>query len=247
VRIYRFVPDDRGFRSFVPDMFRRWWPEGLSMPRTVERMYLGAGPAVFAGYPDFWPIGDLAHYHLLLPAWSDRADRVLGGLEGIAERTTAQFDGERLHVVRPVWVEHAIDLDQSEVIAAPTGEVLAFAQRQFRPQVIQHDVFWAGPMPYPDVYVSDRFVQAAHAAGLTGAGRLALVWDDGPCGPPYPPTEPGPHALDYPSLRLELALLHLRGELAEVPINVLGGHALDLARSGWIPAPRAPDPSPASP
>ncbi len=151
------------------------------MPDPAPKMF--SRPAIwqfegnrFDGYPPFWPISDFPHYHLCLPAWSPRADAVLRDMVGIEESTTAFFSDQPFTVVRPTYLEDAIDFSRSQVVPLPSGTVVALKRRWFREEAVSGDIFWAGPfLPYPDVYLSDRFVQTAKTAGLTGIDRFEIV------------------------------------------------------------------------
>ena len=243
MKIYRFVPDPRGYRTFLPGISQRWWPEGISMPEPAPKLFPRAQQWQFegnrfGGYPTFWPISDFPHYHLCLPAWSPRAHQVLRDMIGIEESTNAYFSEHPFTVVRPTFLPDAVDLSRSRAVTLPSGAVLALKTRWFREDAVTADIFWAGPfLPYPDVYLSERFVQTATAAELTGIKLFKPVWDDGrPIGPPGPPRQLDNEALDWPSLKIEFNLLFMRAELEGEMPEVSEACTLELAREGWIGA-----------
>jgi hypothetical protein len=192
MKIYRYVPDTVGFRTFLPGLGQRWWPDGITLPEPAPYLFPPEAPWQFAGnrfpgYPGFWPISDFPAYHLSLPAWSPRAAAALRGMTGVAEVAAVHFDGEPNVVARPGFLPEAIDVSRSHTVLLPGGEIVALQQRWFREDAIVHDVFWGGPfLPYPDVYLTERFVRTARDAGLTGTARFELVGRWAPVRPPVP-------------------------------------------------------------
>lgn len=241
MKLYRYAPDSK-LRQFGVDDASAWWPRGVSMPSPVPAAFPHPEDWEdrFVGYPRFLPIGDLPQHTLSHLAWSERAHQVLAGMSGIQASTTASFDGERLHVVQPVLLEEAIDVDHSETLKDQEGRPLALTRHVFRASQVDLDIFWAGLMPFPEIYLSQRFVQACTAAELLGTEGLRLVWDNGPVGPLFtPPPTLDPMCLSLPGIEQEYRLLILRAQWEALDwhgaIDTAQQATMRLVQEGWLP------------
>lgn len=241
MKIFRYAPD-RHLRRFPVDDAGAWWPRGVSMPAAVARAYWHSDDWQdrFKGYPPFLPIGDLAQHTLSHLAWSERANAVLQDMRGIQASAKADFDGTTLHVVQPMLLEHAIDVAACEVLTDQEDRPFALKRHAFREDQVTLDVFWAGLMPFPEIYLSERFVDTCHAAGLVGTAGLRLVWDDGPVGPRFAPVaDPDPLWIDRPGVVQEYRLLmrraHWRAADYHAGMDAAQDATLLLMREGWLP------------
>lgn len=241
MKIYRYAPDPR-LRQFGVDDASAWWPRGVSMPSPVPAAYRHPEnwEDRFVGYPYFLPIGDLPQHTLSHLAWSERANQALAGMSGIQAATTASFDGERVHVVQPALLEDAIDVDKSTTLTDQEGRPLALTSHVFREPKADLDIFWAGLMPFPEIYLSHRFVLACAASDLLGRDHFRLVWDKGPVGPSFtPPETTDPMCLDHPGINQEYRLLLLRAQWKALDwygaIDTAQQATLALVREGWLP------------
>lgn len=241
MKLYRYAPDPK-LRSFSVDDACAWWPKGVSMPSPVPAAFPHPEnwEDRFAGYPPFLPIGDLAQHTLSHLAWSERAQEALAGMSGIQASSTADFDGETLHVVQPVLLQDAIDVGQCASLKDQEGRPLALTRHMFREPQASLDIFWAGLMPFPEIYLSQRFVETCAHAGLIGCEGFRLVWHDGPVGPlSTPPPEVDPLCLSFPGIEREYRLLVMRAQWQALDwygaLETAQKATLKLVEEGWLP------------
>ena len=197
MRIYRYIPDAGKYRRYYfMQLSYKWWPDGIDLGPRAERTYARSYDGeVWAYEGNNFPVGgrnapysDFPALSLNVPALSPRALDALRPMPGL-EKVVAIHIGEAdFFAVQPPVLE-ALDPERSEGIFTPRGEPLFYTKRWFDENLVTADLFWVSAlMPISDVYVTERFVDAALAHGLTGLDYLELVWDGAPVVARYPPT-----------------------------------------------------------
>lgn len=230
MRIYRFVPDIKGYAHPRRSIVGRWWPEGIELGSWIDHEQddpLLWGRPHAGGYhsvPEGLPPSDFPLLSLQVPVMSERAAERLGvhpdrnvDWADLAGQLRPILIGEqRFFAVQPLLAvrgeAHAFVPEASIGIPLPKGEIVHYHTRMFEPSRLRGEFFTIpAHEPYAETYVTEVFVDRARSAGLTGIEHLELVFDDGPIPPRHTP--PSLEALDNPTFRqnLEWELFRDRG------------------------------------
>jgi hypothetical protein len=200
MKIYRFIPNTRDYRYVSRNLAGvKWWPDGIDLgripnndfpkilPDATSRPWAHEGNQ-FDGIQDNLPFSDFPGLTLNVPILSERAARTFAALSTVDVAATLTVDGQRFFAVQPKAAKGAFQADRSAGFAMPEGEVPFYYQRSFDTSRISAEFFMIDELvPYSDLYITDRLVTAAAAAGLTGLEFIELVFDeDGSVVPTYP-------------------------------------------------------------
>ena len=124
------------------------------------------------------PMGDVADFYSLFPAFDDKALGGLGDLmEGAIEVLPLVFEGTLWHGIYTTRVLDAIDIDKSECVLFSSGKIMRFEKYVFKSEVVAGaHIFKIPEDPLFNQLVSDEYKTRAEEAGLTGF-RFLLAWD----------------------------------------------------------------------
>jgi hypothetical protein len=187
MKIYRFVPNGRDYAPITRPVVGRFWPDGIDMGPVFPDIYPDAHGSP-RGYRLSWPgapMSDFPAFALNLPMISAHAARVLGSLVKTVPTTV---DDQPIFAVQPLLQGGGFVASASRALALPRGEPLLYTARAFDPAAVPGEFFTIAELsPFSDLYVTERLVDAARTAGLTGLECLELVWDDHPVEVRYPP------------------------------------------------------------
>ena len=254
MKIYRFVPDIRRYAHVRGFQNGPWWPPGIDLGRAIQRLYdmseWGVGPhsGRYERSPEELEPSDFPILNLQLPVMSERAAERLGAhperagsWPELAARLRPMWIGEqRFFSVQPLLAlrgdPHAFLPEASEGIRMPRGEMLHYHTRAFEPSRLRGEFFTIpAHEPFAETYVTERFVDRAHGAGLLGIDHLELVFDDRPIPPRHTP--PPMEALDRPTFRQELEwdLFRNRGFLHSYVEDELAAAFRKVVLDGLLP------------
>jgi hypothetical protein len=127
------------------------------------------------------PLGDRA----AIDAWSDpmvlsrRAlDELVPYIGRFGQVLPLTFDECDYSLFNITNVVDAVDLDASETVRYPDGGLSRIRSYVFRPKAVRdHWIFKIPQYAKGFAFVTDRFVEVVHRAGLTGFG-FELLWSD---------------------------------------------------------------------
>jgi hypothetical protein len=200
MKLYRFIPNTRDYRSLSRHLIGRWWPDGIDLGEFIDELYPrpadGTWPHEgnrFESGPEGKALSDFPALALNVPLLSERAAGALRGLSGLELAAELTIDGQRFFGAQPRPSPGAFREAASSGLAMPNGEVFFYYRRSFDVAKIEAEFFQTDALdPFSDLYVTDRLVSAATAAGLTGLEYLELVFDEeGPVVPRYPRRDVG--------------------------------------------------------
>ncbi|HWS90094.1 MAG TPA: hypothetical protein VN282_24205 [Pyrinomonadaceae bacterium] len=221
MKIYRFLPNARDYGVVTKTLAGRWWPDGIEMGRKMRELFpklTDAWPHEGNRYdhdPEEVPLSDFPAFALNVPVVSRRAAEVLKRARLVSEFVPMTVSGEPFFAVQPQILPDVFDAERSRGLTFPNGEVFHYYLRSFDTSKVAAE-FFAIPelQPFSDLYVTERLLREAEAAGLTGLEYVELVYDeDGPFVPVYP-AEARARADEFTyRRRLEWELLYWRGSL----------------------------------
>ena len=244
MRIYRYVPDGRHHASLFRTHSMKWWPDGIDLGSAMSRRYPRHWPWPHIPWPhegndyDKEPerlaLPDFPVLSLMVPVVSPRAARLLTDL-GPTQTVPVVVGGEPFLAVQPLLTKVRPDLSRafvaeaSRALTLPAGRPFLYYARVFEPAKIPGEFFTIPEFePYSDLYVTERLVDRAREAGLTGLDYLELVFDDdGPVIPRDPRV--APKAIPRSTYREELEREVLEGRCGWLPSDVLTKTACDAA------------------
>lgn len=223
MRIYRFVPNAREFSYTPRSLAGKWWPDGIDLGEVPSRLfpkYLGEVPYPwphdgnqFSRDSDFRDFSDFPALSLNVPVMSERAVSALTSANIVLEPIVPMHvEGLRFFAIQPKRSPGVLRASASAGLIMPYGEVFFYYQRYFDVSAVNCEFFMLDElMPFSDLYVTERFVDAAKAAGLTGLEYLELVFDEsGPVVPTYPAVERDKVSQFSVRLQLELDMISWR-------------------------------------
>ena len=226
MKIYRYIPDDAHYRYVPRNMVGlQWWPDGIDLGRMQlfrPKSSREGGTWAYEGncfdaYPKELSLSDFPALTLNIPIVSARALEVLSSATTLGAATAMTVDEAPYFVVQPKVIPGVFDTKGSTGLVMPEGQTFFYYRRVFDVSKVDSEFFMIKEQfPYSDLYITDRFVSAASAAGLTGTDYFELVFDEeGPVVPIYPgETLPNIRdSLDWRGrLELEYFLIHRRCE-----------------------------------
>lgn len=166
----------------------QWWPDGLDLGPFMPRLFPQSGdPWSHAGnqfnqYPSEAPLPDFPAFALNVPIVSPRAADVLRRAALISDAVPLTVSGAPHFAIQPQRSQNVFRPASSSGLTLPGGEIFHYHRRDFET---------AGPEfePFSELYITERVLDQADAAGLTGLEYYGLVFDDGPVEPVYPTVE----------------------------------------------------------
>jgi hypothetical protein len=201
MQIFRFIPNAYNYPLIIRTLSGQWWPEGVDLGRFMNYLC----PKSFGDYP--WAhegncylhepseleLSDFPAFALHLPVISPYAADVLTSSGLISTPVPMTVSGRPFFAVQPALTLLEPNLPQpfvaedSKGLAMSGGEIFHYYSRTFDVSRITKDFFTIPEFePYSDLYITERLVDIAKAAGLTGLEYLELVYDNGPLEPRYP-------------------------------------------------------------
>lgn len=198
MKIYRFIPNAGEYRYLPRSLVGKWWPDGIDLGKAADKLY----PKVLGDRPYPWPhegnrftsasegrvLPDFPALSLNVPILSERAVSALSALGTVDTPAELTIDARRFFAAQPRRIPGVFREEASTGLAMPNGEIFFYDRRSFDVSKVDAEFFMIDALrPFSDLYVTDRLVTAAAAAGLTGLEYLELVFDEGgPVVPRYP-------------------------------------------------------------
>lgn len=180
MKIYRYVPDGRQFRSMRVSYNDRFWPQGIDLgkradqefPRGLTKAGWWLEGNQFRSYEATQPLADFVATTMNIVTVTERAVEAIGG-----KKVAVTTDGAPAFAIELPRLQGVIDLDASRAVVSD-GQPLFWYHYKFRPEHITADAFWLEEaMPFSYVFLTERIVEKAHASGWTGLDYVELVWD----------------------------------------------------------------------
>jgi hypothetical protein len=194
MKIYRFLPNAREYAAVTKTLAGKWWPDGLDLGVVMQQLFpkrTDPWPHEdnrYDKYPPELSLSDFPAFALNVPVLSERALAALTCVGLVSDAVPMTVSGQPFFAVQPRVLPGVFDEENSRGLALPGGEVFHYYLRSFDVSKVTAEFFVIPKLqPFSELYITERLLGAAKAAGLTGLEYVELVYDEGgPVVPVYP-------------------------------------------------------------